>query len=172
MSASLAGASSVMCASDRASRSRSKAGVAITASPSQLTLRTSMRWQDGGGIKLFSFGKLLFAALAGFGFHRDRRQRLFAGFPTVVNPKPIGGVAENGLLERAVDVAHDGFRRTQLAVFANGDFVADFNAPMAETGAETERGVEREIETEGKDGRRFGRGAILSEKRNAQTSIA
>src|SRR4051812_24941761 len=47
--------------------------------------------------------------------------------PSPVNPKPVGGVATDSFLEGAVDVEHDGFAGTRLAVVARGDFLAGFD---------------------------------------------
>src|ERR1700677_3724158 len=57
-------------------------------------------------------------------------------------------------------------------MFANGNFIANLNAPMAGAGAKTKSGVEGKIETQGKNGRRLGGGAIVTEEGEAQAVIA
>src|SRR5271154_2894488 len=102
-SLSFSGVSSVMCAAGNFSRSRSSAGVVITASPSQFTPRTRMR---RGWV---------------------RKVTLMLIFPAAVNPEPVGGVTAHGDLKHAVHVAHDVRNGPGFAVFARGDFVADFD---------------------------------------------
>src|SRR5687767_15828243 len=58
--------------------------------------------------------------------------------PTVVYPKPIGGVAPDGGFKGAIDVRGDGFDRAWLPIFVSGNFIAGFKLPLSEAGAETE----------------------------------
>ena len=66
-----------------------------------------------GRHKLFPLGKLVFAAIArherGYSFGGHGRWSFSADFPSIVDPEPVGGVAPDGFLESAVDIAHDGF---------------------------------------------------------------
>ena len=60
-----------------------------------------------------------------------------------MHPEPIGGIATDGCFKGYVNIAHDCFDRTGLAIFVKWDFVADFKTPSSEGGAVADDGIER-----------------------------
>ena len=53
-------------------------------------------------------------------------------FPAVMHPKPIGRILEDVPLIGGIDIGHDCFNRSRLAIFPGGDFRAKFQFPLAE----------------------------------------
>src|SRR5436309_646790 len=146
-----------MCAFGFAWRNRSKAGVVITASPSQFTPRTTIRsrcrlsfvdgWliQRSGNLRLEVsqvFGVCRCHATAG----SPRLGR--AHSPAIVDPEPVGRIGADGRFEGAIDVGRDRFHATKLTVFTSRNLVARFDSPPAKRGAKADGGVERAVVAE------------------------
>ena len=80
----------------------------------------------------------------------------FTLLPAAVDPEPVGRVAAHGDFKRAVHVAHDVGDGARLAVFARGNFVADFDLPVRQADAVANGGVQRAVVAQGKNRRRGG----------------
>src|SRR5581483_716102 len=141
--------SSVMCASGRAWRKRSSAGVDITASPSQLTPRTRIRWGGLVAISPRSSNRIpVHEGIGGFILRCPPEGFLFARrLPAVMHPEPVRRIAQDCLLERAIHVQHDVLRPARLAVFHGRNRVPHFDPPLAEAGAKTNRRVQGQFIT-------------------------
>src|SRR5579862_9436205 len=94
------------------------------------------------------------------------------GFPTVMDPEPVGRVAAQRNFERAVDIQHDGFSGTRDAVFVSGNFRTALDAPAGESDAVTDAGVQGAMITQREHGGCGSGGAIVAEERNPQAIIA
>ena len=93
-------------------------------------------------------------------------------FPSVVNPKPVCGVAADGSLKRGVHVTHNSFRATRLGVFMRRDLRTGFNAPLRNSHAVTYRGVERTFIAEREKHHRRAGGGIMAKEGQLQTLAA
>src|ERR1035441_5464975 len=133
-----------MCASGNFSRSRSNAGVVITASPSQFTPRTRM--QRGGILKAI----------------------LMSVLPAAVDPEPVRRVAAHGGFQGAVHVAHDVFRGTRMAVLMRRNFFAEFQPPFCQAHTITNAAVKFGLIAQREHGGSEAGVAVVAEKRRAQ----
>src|SRR6185312_14053048 len=119
-----------MCASGNFSRSRSSAGVVITASPSQFVPRIKIRRADGSWLAI--------------GF--------ISAFPSAVHPEPVRRIATHGDFKGAVHIAHDSFGRTRRAIFLRWNFFAKFKAPFRQSDAVANDGVKQAIVSQRENG--------------------
>src|SRR6267154_926238 len=139
-----------MCAVGLASRNRCKAGVAITASPSQFGPRTrifcelTMKLGVNYSRPLAPILKLRDGAVH-VGCHASFFDLI--RFPAFMDPKPIGRIAPNRRLKGPVHFQHDSFRTAALAVLLGANLVADLDSPARETDAITNGCVQRSFVT-------------------------
>src|SRR5439155_7821527 len=89
-----------------------------------------------------------------------------------MHPKPVRRVAPDGDFEGAVYVAHDRFRRSRLAFFASGDFIAGFNPPSGEPDAIADADVQRGVVAQRENGGGGAGGTVVGEKWQAEAVVA
>src|SRR6267378_6835125 len=146
----------------------------MTASPSQLTPRMSMR-EAPADIRATSLLRYLAQVLS-----TDWRLRLwilvvslafFTQFPPIMDPKPIGWITTHCFFKRSIHIDHDGFRRTCVTVFVSGNSATDFDRPPGKPNPKAKTCVEGSIISQGEDCRRGGSRTIMSQERYAQSTV-
>lgn len=88
-----------------------------------------------------------------------------SGFPSAVDPEPVGGVLEDGGFEGGVHFVDDVGDIAGLSIGQAGrDFFAGLDMPAGEAGAMADGGIEGAIVAEGEDGGGGGGGAGVAEE--------
>ena len=97
---------------------------------------------------------------------------VWAGFPSIMDPKPVGGIAPNGFLLGGNDILSDGLGGAAFAFSARGNLFAQLNAPAAGLGAKTSGREKAAFVTLGKHCGRRADGCFTSEDRQPKAVIA
>ena len=86
-----------------------------------------------------------------------------------MHPKPIGRILEDVPLIGGIDIGHDCFNRSRLAIFSGRDFRAKFQFPLANANSAAKASVESKFVAKRKKGgsRVGGTGATKKRKENA-----
>src|SRR5579883_3555533 len=91
-----------------------------------------------------------------------------AGFPTVVDPKPIGRVAPDGSFELSVYIEHNRLGRPRFTILANEDFRTSFDSPARKSCAVANPGMQHTVVTQREHCRRRGGRAFTAQERQPQ----
>jgi hypothetical protein len=97
----------------------------------------------------------------------DGKATLMSVLPASMDPEPIGRIAKHGFFQGKIHVAHDGFDRTRLFVFARGNFFARFYAPSRQSRYDSKSRCAAGNDSARQNGRRRGRVTIPAKKRYA-----
>src|ERR1044071_10163044 len=123
----------------------------------ELDRALARRWYNSDCAKVLLVGALFPAGHALRPVSPGRR-----GFPAIMHPKPVGGIAVDGFFESAVDINHYVFGRAGLAVFAGGNLLSGFDPPAAQADSIANTGVKCAIVAQGKNCRSGGSGTIVT----------
>src|SRR5437016_4361155 len=92
--------------------------------------------------------------------------------PAFMDPKPVGRVAANRCLKGLVHIEHDLFGGSALAILFGGNFVAELDSPLGQSGAVADSRVERRFVAQGKNRWRSSGRTDLAEEWNPYSADA